>query len=158
MGRRAKEMTGLKFGKLTVIRRHDLSNGVARWFCHCECGGTAIVQGNHLRGGRTTACGCRRGERDRPAPRTQPLQSNRDLWQSEITYRGAHERVYALRGKVKNYRCVDCGECAYDWSLRRDAPVTYMGSNGCLFSADPLDYEARCRSCHIRYDRETRLS
>lgn len=54
-----KDMTGLVFSKLKVIkRRGEASNGIVKWWCVCECGNKTTVMGSHLRSGHTTSCGC----------------------------------------------------------------------------------------------------
>ena len=61
MGRKAKDLTGMNFGRLTVIeRRGSDKQGKALWLCKCECGNEVIVRSNHLRSGNTTSCGCRK--------------------------------------------------------------------------------------------------
>lgn len=53
------DMTGRKFGRLTVIKRApSAKSGNIRWFCSCECGNETIVYGSHLRNGNTKSCGC----------------------------------------------------------------------------------------------------
>jgi len=56
-----KDLTGQKFGRLTVLYR-DMSNfgeGNARWVCQCDCGNTSLpVPGNCLLSGNTSSCGC----------------------------------------------------------------------------------------------------
>ena len=52
-------MTGMVFGRLTVIERVENDNqGNARWLCQCECGNKKIVRGGSLRQGRIRSCGC----------------------------------------------------------------------------------------------------
>lgn len=54
-----KDITGLKFGRLTVIKRCGSNKyGRALWLCKCECGNEVIVRGHSLRRGDTTSCGC----------------------------------------------------------------------------------------------------
>lgn len=52
------DLTGQKFGKLTVIERDisKIGNG-AYWFCQCECGNIKSIHGNSLRRGVTKSCG-----------------------------------------------------------------------------------------------------
>ena len=53
-----KDLTGQKFGKLTVIELvHKDSNGKYIWVCKCECGRKREVQGKMLKLGKTTSCG-----------------------------------------------------------------------------------------------------
>lgn len=59
-----KDITGLKFGKLTVIKYMGLDKFMkAQWYCECECGGSIITNTSRLTGGRTTSCGCLKGNR-----------------------------------------------------------------------------------------------
>lgn len=55
------DMTGRKIGKLTVISKApqlNYKNTKARWKCKCDCGTITIVQGDNLRNGHSTSCGC----------------------------------------------------------------------------------------------------
>lgn len=54
-----KDLTGLKFGKLTVINRHSTTrNGHIRWLCSCDCGREAECLSTHLLSSKTKSCGC----------------------------------------------------------------------------------------------------
>ena len=54
-----KDITGERFGKLTVISKHHLDKRQEwHWECKCDCGNTTIVTGNKLRSGHTKSCGC----------------------------------------------------------------------------------------------------
>jgi hypothetical protein len=53
-----KDITGLRFGRLTVIRRKGSERRAATWLCRCDCGGKTIVNGTKLRLGRVRSCGC----------------------------------------------------------------------------------------------------
>lgn len=52
------DLTGQKFGKLTVIEKAENKGGRTAWRCACECGGEAIVTANCLRTEKTKTCGC----------------------------------------------------------------------------------------------------
>lgn len=59
-----EDLTGQKFGKLTVIKQAEdyiNKNGIhiARWLVKCDCGSDEfIVRGNKLKNGHTKSCGC----------------------------------------------------------------------------------------------------
>ena len=61
-----KDLTGQKFGLLTVIERGEdyinPKNGtrLKRWLCRCDCGNTTLVATNSLTSGNTKSCGCYR--------------------------------------------------------------------------------------------------
>lgn len=57
------DLTGRTFGRLTVIKRSGVDKyGKAQWECQCSCGNTKIINGNNLRSGGATSCGCRSKE------------------------------------------------------------------------------------------------
>lgn len=56
---KAIDLTGQKFGRLTVISRAgNTKAGQAKWLCKCDCGKQTTVAGYQLRGGYTKSCGC----------------------------------------------------------------------------------------------------
>ena len=58
------DLTGQKFGRLTVISRAENDkNKHPRWLCRCDCGNTCVVLGENLRSGHTRSCGCWSRER-----------------------------------------------------------------------------------------------
>lgn len=55
------DITGQRFGKLTVIRRSDapvMHGQNAKWLCVCDCGNEIEVSSPSLRKGKRTSCGC----------------------------------------------------------------------------------------------------
>lgn len=52
-------LTGQKFGRLTVIKRSDRRGSNAFWDCACECGNTNTIASRSLTNGLTKSCGCR---------------------------------------------------------------------------------------------------
>lgn len=52
------DLTGQKYGHLTVIEQAGRKNGRIAWLCECECGNKTIVTSNALRTGNTKSCGC----------------------------------------------------------------------------------------------------
>lgn len=58
------DLTGQRFGRLTVIERTTPKPGItnARWLCKCDCGKETTVLGTTLRRGESTSCGCYRSE------------------------------------------------------------------------------------------------
>lgn len=60
-----KELTGMKFGKLTVMYVTD-KKGTSRnkiWHCKCECGNECDIRSNDLLAGKSKNCGCERKEK-----------------------------------------------------------------------------------------------
>ena len=58
-----KDLTGQKFGKLTVLFRvQSDANGNSQWLCQCECGNFLVTRGTSLRSLHTKSCGCSSAE------------------------------------------------------------------------------------------------
>lgn len=94
MGKKAEDLTGQRFGRLTVIRRDDSRKKAAYWLCVCDCGNEKVVQSCHLRSGATVSCGCLHME--------NAFKSN---WS---THGGSGTRLYAewigMKGRCCNKR------------------------------------------------------
>lgn len=53
-----KDISGNKYGKLTVIRLVGMKGKVSQWLCQCECGNQKVVGKGSLTSGNTQSCGC----------------------------------------------------------------------------------------------------
>lgn len=53
-----RDLSGQKFGKLTVIKRVENIGKQVAYLCRCDCGNTKIVKADYLREGYTKSCGC----------------------------------------------------------------------------------------------------
>ena len=58
-----KDLTGQKFGKLTVIKRVPNIGKKVAWECKCDCGNITIVTSHNLTSGHTKSCGCLKTEK-----------------------------------------------------------------------------------------------
>lgn len=58
-----KDLTGQRFGRLTVIERAENNkSGRVCWKCLCDCGNKHIVSSNNLLRGEVKSCGCLRDD------------------------------------------------------------------------------------------------
>lgn len=72
------DLTGMKFGRLTVIERAGKTKqGNALWKCKCDCGNETIVRGTTLRNGESKSCGCIRAEYWKERKTTHGLSNTR---------------------------------------------------------------------------------
>lgn len=73
---------------------------------------------------------------------------------NEITYIGAHERIWRAKGKARNYMC-GCGEGADEWAYTYDDPCPneMVSPLGQKYSADFTRYVPMCLRCHRVYDK-----
>ena len=52
------DMTGERYGKLTVVCLDRMEDGISYWKCKCDCGNYTIVPNSNLLAGNTKSCGC----------------------------------------------------------------------------------------------------
>lgn len=56
--RKKLDLTGQRFGKLTVLAPAENVGTRTAWLCQCECGNKVVKKTVHLRSGHVTTCGC----------------------------------------------------------------------------------------------------
>lgn len=85
------DLTGQRFGRLTVIRTASerTKTGNFQWVCYCDCGTEVNVISNNLRNGHTKSCGCYERER---------------ISETQATHRQSHKRLYNVWSGMKQ-RC-----------------------------------------------------
>jgi len=62
---KSRDLTGLKFGKLTVFKQDTSYTGIGKkWLCKCDCGSEKIISvyTSNLTRGTTQSCGCLYGK------------------------------------------------------------------------------------------------
>lgn len=53
-----RDLTGKRFGMLTVLSLAEKRRGATMWKCLCDCGKTSVVRSSNLFRGATRSCGC----------------------------------------------------------------------------------------------------
>src|SRR5574343_1548 len=96
---KALELTGRRFGRLTVIGLEGKYPYGAVWRCRCDCGAERKVTASHLHLGRTKSCGCLRVERScakatKHGLRESPMYSR---WSDMLS------RCYDVKDRVYRY-------------------------------------------------------
>lgn len=94
-----KDLTGNRYGKLTVLCQTDdyvtkTGKHRARWLCECDCGNQVAVWGVNLTTGNTKSCGCTRGE-------------------SNTIHGDRHTRLYSIWTNMK-LRCYNSSIHSYE--------------------------------------------
>ena len=57
------DLTGHRYGRLTVLGKADQKLFPRKWVCQCDCGNIKNIYGPSMRRGLTTSCGCYHIER-----------------------------------------------------------------------------------------------
>ena len=56
--RKKLDLSGQRFGRLTILRPAENIGTRTAWVCQCDCGQETIAPTVRLRNGRRTSCGC----------------------------------------------------------------------------------------------------
>jgi HNH endonuclease len=102
--RKAKDITGQRFGKLVALRRAGSVRGQVIWECRCDCGNTARAPGILLRCGARTTCGCAR--------RRGPSEDITGLRSGKLTAKKLSDKRTARGRAIWLCEC-DCGNECY---------------------------------------------
>ncbi len=156
---------GDKYGKLTIIREVRKAAAGGKGYravqCRCDCGSELTTALRSLVSGDARSCGCSRGRpkyewkrcpvcgrraRIRRDRRSCSRACGHKLTGAALraetpSYDVWHNRVKKVRGPASDYRCIDCGGQAEDWSTADRSSDDVWGR-----------FQPRCRKCHRRYD------
>lgn len=138
---RLKDLTGQRFGRLTVIERAESDKwGVARWRCKCDCGRMIKTRGSDLRDGKTKSCGCFRNERQKVANKAHGRYGTRlnRIWRAMKSrcYNSNCEayKNYGGRGITVCEEWLHDFQAFYDWAIghgyREDLSIDRIDVNG----------------------------
>jgi hypothetical protein len=105
MSRKFLDLTGQKFGKLTVIKYYDKNKwGISRWVCKCDCGKEIVAASNNLKNKDVQSCGCLN-------------------FKGHIKHSMAGTRIHKIWINMKN-RCNNPKNCSYKDYGGRTPPIT----------------------------------
>lgn len=148
-----RDKTGVRNGRLVVVRFSHTREGRAMWLCLCDCGRERVVAGNSLRATGTRSCGCLHSE----AVSRRVLPSG--PWNDGKSYAiggGAHcykSRASWAKAAIRHYgnACESCG-----WSAGRcDVHHRHRKSDGGLHTLG--NARVLCPNCHrVAHESEAR--
>lgn len=101
---RAMDLTGQRFGRLTVESRAENDrSGHSAWLCRCDCGKTTIARGSHLKEGYIQSCGCIAKERLKERSTKHGLEHTRTyrIWKDMLSrcYNPKNNRYHRYGGR-----------------------------------------------------------
>lgn len=149
MGVRIKDLTGQRFGRLTVVEFIGIGDhGNAYWLCRCDCGNKKEIRGSGLMSKDSTSCGCYQKEVAGNRNRKPKGEANRNLLyrnnksqakrrgisfnltidQAEIFFQGDCYYCGAKSSNVANYKKTN-GAYIYSGIDRVDNSLGYTVDN-----------------------------
>lgn len=95
-----KDLTGMKFNELTVIKQEGKDKyGKILWLCNCSCGNQTVTHGRDLVNGHCKSCGC-------------ILNRNR---RDKSIYKGYHKTRLFRIWKTMRSRCNNSNDKNYEY-------------------------------------------
>lgn len=151
---RAIDLTGVKVGRLLVIKKTDRkTKRGAYWLCECECGEVKELLGEVLREKKTLSCGCLRIEAMRKMRGKNSPHYKKELTDEErmlgrhilgkIPIRNWRNSVY----EKDNYTCKICNQTGKELNAHH-----LDGWNWCKEKRFDVDNGTTlCRACHYGF-------
>jgi len=94
-----------------------------------------------------------------PNVRFVPNLSGKDHLEMIMSYISAHQKIYRVRGKASDFKCVSCDNQASQWAYNHQDPNERTGTwdgRDATYSEDPEFYYPMCSRCHIKFDNDHR--
>ena len=101
MRKLVNDLTGKRFGRLTVIGVEDNGKRQTYYACQCDCGNVKVIRADALVGGCTVSCGCKKKEQDRVN-----LTANH-------SHKMSGTRIYTIWQGIKQ-RCLNPADTRYE--------------------------------------------
>ncbi len=136
-----KDLTGQRFGRLTVIERAENNGKKTCWRCRCDCGNVCIVQSGNLTNGHTQSCHCLNQERNSES-------KLKDLTGMKFGRLTVIERI-ENKNKKTCWRCrCDCGnEISV---ISTNLTQAHTQSCGCLHDETASKMHIKHALCHTK--------
>ena len=172
--RKARRITGQKFGRLTAIKPSNLNGGHhISWLFLCDCGAKVEARGAHVWSGRTVSCGCYRTECARSAAkhghaRQGEISKTFVVWNSMLDrcrnknnhafarYGGRGISVCKRWGEFKNF-LADMGERPSERSLDRIDNNGNYGPDNCRWATRKEQSRNKKNNRPMEMDGRTKL-
>ena len=150
MANKLIDLSGKRFGRLTVIERDTERKGNVYWKCICDCGNKKSIQGRNLRDGSTKSCGCL--SREILEKNHQPTHGETKTRLYQI-WRGMKKRCYQTTSAgYKNYGgrgITVCDEWIAEYESFRDWALSNGYNDG--LTLDRIDSDGNYNPLNCRF-------
>lgn len=166
--RQAVDLTGKRFGRLTVIER-DYSKRTTAWLCKCDCGNMHIATAKHLNNGHVKSCGCLNREPKRVAhnmSHSRIYNIYQTMKKRCYNSKDEHYHNYGGRGIKVCDDWLNDFQAFYDWAMangyKDDLSIDRINVNGnyepanCCWATNSQQQRNKRNSVKVKYNGETK--
>jgi len=137
-----EDLTGKKFGRLTVLRRGGYKGREKLWWCQCDCGSAEkLIYGKYLKNGKTKSCGCYSSELTKEYNKTKKKYNQYDLsgeygigwtWKGEEFYfdKEDYDLIKDYTWQIANGYVVNRDGLHMSWIIMFVPPNMYVHHKG----------------------------
>lgn len=119
------DITGMRFGRLTVLRKDATRNNRAFWVCLCDCGVEKSIESYPLRHGKVVSCGCH--SREKVAERNKKGKHLMSHSPEYVVWTGMKQRCENENAtSFPRYGAAGITVCE-EWSNSFESFLSYMG-------------------------------
>jgi hypothetical protein len=143
-----QDLSGQKFGRITVIHKFEKQNDHWCYLCNCSCGNECLILGYNLLRNKTKSCGCLRREIASMAAKLKLRELNH-RWKGGITvdYNDRMTVEYSNWRKIILQRdgcCQICGDTKKLVAHHLDCYIQHPEKR-----TSPENGVCLCETCHI---------
>jgi len=114
--RKSRDLKGLRFNRLVVLKRVDKVNKDIRWLCRCDCGNEKDIDARHLTSSKgVKSCGCLLEEHIKKITLPEGEASFRRLYRGYK--RSSPGRGLSFELTTEEFRRITSSKCFYCGSL-----------------------------------------
>lgn len=143
------DISGNKYGRLTVIKENGRSGKNIIWLCKCDCGNEINAIAYNLKNGHTQSCGCIVSDNNKANHSTHGQSNTRlyKIWR--------HIKSRCLNKKVHHYKYYGgrCITMCPEWIDSFETFMTWALSNGYnnKLSIDRIDVDGNYNPSNCRW-------
>ena len=123
------DLTGQRFGRLTVVGRAKSKNRHTYWNVRCDCGSEKSVRTDGMTRGLVKACGCLNNEPLGFVPKMAFRKKDpRIVGENHYLWKGGKPKCKECGAKLSTYKnkYILCADCYYKFARGKDSP-NWMG-------------------------------
>lgn len=142
------DLTGKRFGRLTVEGRAENRSGHTAWNCKCDCGNTCVVQSWNLTHNHSKSCGCLQSElfSEKHGLRNNRIYGAWNMMKQRCFNRnGKHYPRWGGRGITVYPAWIDDFQAFYDYVSK----LEHFGEEG--YTLDRIDNNGNYEPGNLRW-------